>query len=129
MESLSKVKYESGLDSTKSKQYLERIEAYMNEKKPYLNGKLTIRQLSDQLGISGNHISQAINENLGVNFFDYVNAFRVEEVKQRINAPEFKHLSILGIAMDAGFNSKSSFNQIFKKSTGFTPSEFKHQNF
>ena len=101
------------------------IDEYMKQQKPFLNGKLTIRQLADGLDISVNHISQAINENLHMNFFDYVNAFRVEEVKRRIKDPKYAHLSILGIALDCGFNSKSSFNHIFKKVTGSTPSQYK----
>lgn len=128
MSTLTKSKYETGLTSDKSSKYLETIDAFMANEKPYYNGKLTIRELSEKIGISSNHLSQAINENLGVNFFDYVNRFRVEDVKKKINDPAFSHFSILGIALDAGFNSKSSFNQIFKKFTGVTPSQFKKQN-
>jgi AraC-like DNA-binding protein len=120
-------RYKSGLDDEKSKECLSIVDNYMHQEKPFLNGKMTIRQLSDVLNLSTNHISQAINENLSLNFFDYVNSFRIEEFKKRINDPQYKHLTILGIAFDCGFNSKSSFNELFKKSAGLTPSQYKRQ--
>ena len=58
--------------------------------------------------------------------FDYVNQFRVEEVKKRMSDINYKHLTLLGIALDCGFNSKSSFNNIFKKITNYTPTEYKN---
>ncbi len=76
------------------------------------------------MNISVNHLSQVINEQLGMTFFDYVNSYRVEEVKARLSSPDVKNFTLLGIAYDSGFNSKSSFNSIFKKFTGLTPSQF-----
>lgn len=115
----------SGLDTGKSVEIMKRLDGLMLESKPYLNGKLTLNDLAFELEISTNHLSQAINENAQKNFFDYVNGYRVEEVKYRVRNPEYDHITLLGIALDCGFNSKSSFNQIFKNATGQTPSEFK----
>jgi len=76
------------------------------------------------LQISTNHLSQVINENLDKNFFDFVNGYRVEMVKQKMKDPSNKNYTLLSLAYDCGFNSKSSFNAIFKKYTGSTPSQY-----
>lgn len=115
----------SGLDKESSIHILAQLKSLMQEEKPYLDSKLRLSELAERLDVSKNHLSQAINENLGKNFFDYVNEYRIEEVKVRLGQPENTHLTLLGIAMDSGFSSKSSFNHIFKKETGQTPSEYK----
>ena len=86
--------------------------------------ELTIYDLSNQLQIPRHFLSEVINEHLGKNFYNLVNDYRVEEVKGRLEDPRFKHLTILAIAYDSGFNAKSSFNTIFKEKTGMTPSEY-----
>ena len=96
----------------------------MVKEKPYLNGKLTLKEVADSLDISENHLSQVINGQLHVNFFDFINEYRVELVKAKMNDPDYNHYTLLGVAMDCGFNSKSSFNAIFKKMTGLTPTEY-----
>ncbi len=115
----------SGLDNTRSQAILGKLQDYMHREQPYLNSKLSLNDLATKMEVSSNHLSQAINENLGKNFFDFVNEYRVEEVKKRLSDPEFSHFTLLGIGLDSGFSSKSSFNHIFKKVTGKTPSEFK----
>jgi len=65
-----------------------------------------------------------INEHMGMNFYNLVNEYRVNEVKERMKSEDMKQLTILAIAFDSGFNSKSSFNTIFKEKTGRTPSEY-----
>ena len=92
--------------------------------KPYLDRELTIYDLSRQLQIPRHILSEIINEHMGKNFYNLVNDYRVEEVKSRLETDDYKHLTILGIAFDSGFNSKSSFNTIFKEKTGSTPSEY-----
>jgi AraC-like DNA-binding protein len=99
----------------------------MVTEKPYLDANLSLPELADKLEIPSHHLSRVINEQFGVNFFDFVNQYRVEEVKSKIGNPEFENLSLLGIAFDSGFNTKSAFNRVFKKMTGFTPSEYKQQ--
>ena len=82
---------------------------------------LSITELAGQLEIPSNHLSQIINEQVGENFFEFVNTYRVKEVQDRIKENQDKKFTLLAIAFDSGFNSKSSFNSIFKKQTGITP--------
>lgn len=104
---------------------IEKLDDYMRNEKPYLNSQLTIDDLADSLQTKKHQLSQVINEKKEQNFFNYVNAYRIKEFKSRINDPVSKHLSLLGVALDSGFNSKSTFNHIFKKSEGMTPSAYK----
>ncbi|MBW6492346.1 MAG: AraC family transcriptional regulator [Lentimicrobium sp.] len=99
----------------------------MNTEKPYLDADLTLPQLATRLQIPSHLLSRVINEKFGLNFFDFINQYRVDELKSKLNNPEFDNLSLLGIAFECGFNSKSAFNRVFKKITGLTPSEFKNQ--
>lgn len=96
----------------------------MNDHKPFLKPKLTLGALAELLNISVNHLSQIINQYENMNFYDFVNRYRVKEFMQKVNDTTNKNFSILAIALDCGFNSKSSFNQVFKKSTGKTPSQY-----
>ena len=114
----------SGLDKKTSKDYLNRLLKLMDKEKPYLNSKLSLKELADSIGISPNNLSQVINEQTNMCFFDFVNKYRVEEVKTRLADPKNRQFTLLAIAYDCGFNSKSSFNSIFKKTTGYTPSEY-----
>lgn len=124
----SKPKYSGVLLSEKeSEMYLSKLMQFMNEEKPYLNPELSLPELAQKLQIPSHHLSRVINEKTGLNFFDFVNKYRIEEVKLKIVSPEFNNLSILGIAFDSGFNSKSAFNRVFKKATGITPSDYKEQ--
>ena len=102
---------------------LSNLQKILKEEKPYLNPDLTIKQLAEMLEVNSNQLSQVINELLQKNFHQLINEYRVEEVKQNINDTS---RTLLGIALDSGFNSKSSFNRIFKDITGLTPSEYKN---
>jgi AraC-like DNA-binding protein len=120
-------KYEkSSLTPDRSQRYLEKLIQFMEAEKPYIDGSLTVQKLAEKLSISTPHLSQTINEQLGQTFSDFLNSYRVEEAKKRLLDPAFRHLSVLGIAEDVGFNSKSSFNSVFKKHTNTTPSEFRN---
>ena len=99
----------------------ELLELMKNEK-PYLNPKLTLTELAQSLSVSSNHLSQIINQYEQVNFHDFVNKYRVEEFIKR--AQSNKYFSILAHALDSGFNSKSSFNSVFKKIKSETPSQY-----
>jgi AraC-like DNA-binding protein len=114
----------SGLKKKDITRYLKLLEDSMEKEKPFKDRELTIFDLSDQLQIPRHFLSEVINEHLGKNFYTLVNEYRIEEVKKRMVDPASAHLTILAIAYDAGFNSKSSFNTIFKQKTGQTPSEF-----
>ena len=100
----------------------------MVEKKPYLNPDLNLPELAGELNIPSHYLSQVINKNIGQNFFDFINRYRIEEVKSKIMDPNYHKYSVLGIAFEAGFNSKSAFNRVFKNSTGQTPTQFKKQH-
>lgn len=93
--------------------------------KPYLEGDLVLPQLAQQLGISANYLSQVINEQLKVNFYDFVNGYRVEEAMRLMRDTAKEKANILNIALDSGFNSKSAFYTAFKKATSMTPTQFR----
>lgn len=114
----------SGLKDEDATQYHQSLLELMKTNKPYLEPKLSLSTLADELDVSVNHLSQVINQYEEKNFFDFVNAYRVEEFKLRALDPVNSNYSILAIALDSGFNSKSSFNQVFKKLSGMTPSQF-----
>ena len=119
-------KYEkSTLTAEREERYRNRLLQYMKDEKPFRDGELTVQKLADQLSIPSYYLSQTINGRMGQTFSDFINSYRVEEAKERLLDPSFEHLSILGIAIDVGFNSKSSFNAVFKKHTDMTPSEFR----
>lgn len=100
---------------------------YMKTQKPYRDPELTLTSLASQLALSRNSLSEIINSGTGSNFYDFVNKHRVEEVKQLLENPKFKDYTILAIAFEAGFPSKSTFNSIFKKFTGLTPSKYRNR--
>lgn len=113
----------SDLAPERSIEYKEKLIAFMHDKKPFLESQLTLSDLADQLAIPVRHLSQVINEHFHQNFFDFVNAFRVEEAKKRLLDDAYKHFTVLAVGLDVGFNSKSAFNAAFKKHAGVTPSE------
>ncbi|MCP4137181.1 MAG: helix-turn-helix transcriptional regulator [bacterium] len=119
-------KYEKhSLDEVTGKRYLHQLQEYMEKEKPYLNDALTLKDLAEELSISSHHLSIVINLYQKQNFYNFINEYRVEEVKQRLAEPVNKEENILTIAYGAGFNSKSTFNNIFKKNTGTTPTEYR----
>jgi len=119
-------KYEkSTLDLQKVKEYKEKLVEYMKNEKPYLDGLLTIKDLAVKIKIPSYHLSQMINENFKQNFFDFINSYRIEEAKKSMLDHKNDHISIQGIAFEVGFNSKSAFNNAFKKYTNKTPSEYR----
>ncbi|MDX6694694.1 MAG: hypothetical protein QOF02_2297 [Blastocatellia bacterium] len=119
-------KYEkSTLTPERSERYLGKLLQLMEHEQPFTDGDLTLQKLAERLSIPAHHLSQTINERLNQTFNDFVNSYRVDEAKRRLLDPAFKHYSVLGIAEEVGFNSKSSFNSVFKKHTNMTPSEFR----
>ena len=114
----------SGLKKQEAKAYIETLVDYIEIEKPYLQSRLSIKDIATALNIPQNHLSQIINEHLGQTFYNFVNQHRVEEFKRRIAQPQYKNYTLISIALDCGFNSKSSFNRIFKKLEGLTPSAY-----
>ncbi len=102
----------------------EKLSAFMQENRPWLDPDLTLSQLAQLTGMNVSQLSYLVNAGFGKNFNDFINAFRVEEVKRKMNAPDTAHLSLLGVAFECGFNSKATFNRAFKKATGVAPSAF-----
>lgn len=102
----------------------ERLCRLMEERRPFLDPDLSHAALADLLGVQRHHLSQIINEHSGGSYFEFVNGYRVEAVKRMLADPRHKHLSILGVAMECGFQSKATFNAAFRKMTGITPSEW-----
>ncbi len=118
----------SGLSDEKAEEYLSVLIKLMEEKKPYLKSDLTLNKLAEMVRTSPHHLSEVINSKLNQNFFDFINTYRVEKVKSDLLNAEKQNYTLLALAIDAGFSSKSSFNMIFKKHTGITPSEFRKTN-
>ena len=114
--------------SEKTDVYYQNLMALMENKKSYLNPDLNLKILADELNISSGYLSQIINKNEEKNFFEFINTYRVNAVIEKFKDPKLAHLSILGIAYEAGFKSKSTFNAAFKKIKGQTPSAFKKAN-
>ncbi len=114
---------ERNLDSSELQAYRE-LEKCMVEKKPYLDPKLSLHKLSKIHQISSSRLSQIINSQSKTNFHDFVNHYRVEAVKKQLLTEDLTKYSIIGIAEDCGFNSKASFNRVFKKLAGMTPTQF-----
>jgi AraC-like DNA-binding protein len=112
----------SGLRPEQAEEYLTTLLKIMDEEKPFLNGDLTIHELSVKTGIPRHYITEVLNEKYGRNFFSFVNEYRIREALKRMNDPKYQHYTLLAIAYDAGFNSKSTFNSFFKAYTGKTPS-------
>lgn len=118
----------SKLTKSEIQTYLERIHQLMTLEKVYMNENLNLKGFALHLKTDPNLISFILNNHLGSNFHDYVNRYRIEEVKNKLKNPKYKNLSLLGIAMESGFNSKSTFNRVFKQVTGVTPTEFQKKN-
>lgn len=100
------------------------VEAYMHRQKPYTNPSLTIHELAAGLRMPSHVLSKVINDGFGRNFFDFINAYRVDELKRRASDPRALPNTLLGLAFEVGFNSKTSFNRAFKKATGQTPTDY-----
>lgn len=102
----------------------EKLILIMDREKPFLDVHLNLSMLAKQTGFRSRYLSQIINQKSGKNFFDFVNSYRIEEFKKRIKEPNNRNFTFLSIAYDCGFNSKATFNRVFKNQTGYTPSEF-----
>lgn len=105
-------------------EWKEKIGTYMQKSKPHHNPGLTLGNLAAKLKISPHLLSKVINEAYEKNFFDFVNSYRIEDFKERFEDPKNKHFTMLAIAFEVGFNSKTAFNRAFKKMTGSTPREY-----
>lgn len=100
------------------------VEECMAKDKPYTNPKLSLSELAGKLKMSQHTLSRVINDGFEKNFFDFINSYRIDDFKKRVDNPKFKNYTLLSIAYEVGFNSKTAFNRSFKKITGQTPRDY-----
>jgi len=112
------------LDESTAAAYSTRLLNFINEEKPYLDQNLSLRSLADQIDIHPNQLSWLLNESFEKNFNEFVNHYRVEAFKEIAKDPKNSHITLIGLAYDSGFNSKTVFNTYFKRETGLTPKQF-----
>lgn len=102
----------------------DKLISYMEAEKPYLNPELSLSELAEKVNLTRNQLSNTINQNHQMNFYEFINQYRIIEVKRLMEDTAKKHLKLISLAYDAGFNSKASFNRIFKQMTEMTPSQY-----
>lgn len=115
----------SGLGDVEAERLRMRLLSMMDAERPWTNSELTLADLAARLSTTPHKLSEVLNSQMGQTFYDFVNVYRVREVQRRIEAGETRARKMLALAMDAGFASKSTFNQAFKKHTSQTPSDFR----
>ncbi|QIL77761.1 helix-turn-helix domain-containing protein [Hymenobacter sp. HDW8] len=100
-----------------------KLSRHMETERPYLAPELTLSELASQLRTNTSLLSRVINTYFGQNFNDYINRYRIAEAERKLQDPRFQHYTLLAVALESGFNSKSTFNRVFKKLKSATPSE------
>ena len=127
---LPKIKNGSYLRSQLRPEQIEdcrkRLVAVMEKEQLFMNQKLSISQVSDQIGLPRRYISEVLNMHMNISFHQFVNQYRISAFIKRLNEAKYNHYTLFGLATDVGFNSKSTFNAAFKKATGQTPLDFKN---
>ncbi|UII81332.1 helix-turn-helix domain-containing protein [Flagellimonas sp. CMM7] len=116
------------LPDKESTKIIDQLHTAMVNQKLFRNPELSLASLSKSISVSERTISEVLNGNLNKNFYQFVNEYRVMDVQGKLKDPKNSHLKILSLAFDAGFNSKATFNRLFKTYTGLTPKGFKSQN-
>ena len=112
------------LDEEVTKTYKAKLQHLIETDKPHLNPDLSLRSLADQLGLHANQLSWLLNHAFNKNFNEFINYYRIESFKELARVPANANLTILAIAYDCGFNSKTVSHTYFKKETGVTPKQF-----
>jgi AraC-like DNA-binding protein len=115
----------SSLDENECLEILHKIETYMNAEKPFINPELNLRNLSLVLNIQEKYISETINKLKNQNFSEFINSYRVSYSMELLKNPEYDEKKMIYILYESGFNSKTTFNNCFKRITGVTPIEYK----
>ncbi len=122
-------KYESSkLDKKSSKELLENVKRLFINGHMFLDSNITVNTVAVKLSVSSRDVSQAINENLNQNFYEFVNSYRIENAKQLLKNKKYENEKMQTIAFDSGFSNITSFNLAFKKITKLTPTEFRKQS-
>ncbi|APD07528.1 hypothetical protein UJ101_02024 [Flavobacteriaceae bacterium UJ101] len=117
----------SSLQPKNVEKYKTELLHLMTEEKLFKNNKLTVNDVAKQLNIPRQHLSEVLNVHMKIGFQDLLNQYRVEEFIECLQSETYKNYTLLAIANEVGFSSKSSFNTIFKKLKGMTPSQYKKQ--
>ena len=104
---------------------VEKLKTHMEKEQPFLNPELCLDDLASDLNLKPYQVSEVLNRGMGTTFYEYINQFRIAEVKKMLTDPKKSKLSMLNIAHECGFNSKSVFNETFRKIMGMTPSDFR----
>ena len=112
-------------DQNEIEQLKQKLREIVVDQKLYREGSVSLNVIAEKMNISDKKLSELFNKELNLSFHDYINGYRVEEFKARVEKGDAQHLKLISIAYESGFHSKSSFNRIFKKHTGLTPSEYK----
>ena len=115
----------SALTSTNIKEYKKQILTFMDKEKPFLNPDLNQSEFASKIGISSHHFSEVLHYGFEQNFYNFMNSYRVLEAQKLMKDKKYSDAKIIAIAFDSGFKSKTSFNRVFKKYSGQTPSEFR----
>jgi AraC-like DNA-binding protein len=117
-------------DHTQKNEHISSLQKILISQRKFMDSELTLESVANDMQISKGHLSRVINNNLRMSFTDYINSLRVEEAKSYLQNSDFSNYTLVAIGLEAGFNSKSTFNSAFKKIAGVTPSEFKkaHSN-
>lgn len=119
---------QSGLKQKDKKALAGSLLTLMSDEKLYLNSQLSLMDVAYRLQVPRHYVTQVLSQELGKNFYTFVNEYRINEAKRRMLDDRYKQEKLLAIAYDVGFNSKSSFNSLFKQATDMTPSEFRKEN-
>ena len=119
--------YYSSVNEDLKGEYLNKLQTLMDQKKLYLNPDLTLDITAKHLGIKPRILSQVINEKLNITFKEYLNNLRLTESLQRLSDIKYKSHTVLEILYDSGFNSKSSFYNLFERKTGKTPTDYRKE--
>jgi YesN/AraC family two-component response regulator len=113
---------------SKSNDHYKNLVYWLEKDEVYYNSQLDLRMVSEYLGISPNYVSKIINTHHETNFSEFINSYRIEEAKKMLKSKEFERYTILSIALEAGFNSRTAFYTSFKKHTGTSPSNFRRES-
>lgn len=116
------------LDQKELEYYSQALDKLVNKEKAFINPMLSLRQVAQQIGLHPNKLSWLLNEHIEKSFKEYINYFRLETFKIKALDPKNEHLTILGLAYESGFNSKTRFNALFKKAEGITPRSWMNSN-
>lgn len=114
----------NNLSKEEIERLIDRLYEVLEQNKPYLNESLTLNDLAELIPISDKKLSELLNKHVSISFYDLINNYRVDTVKRKMEEPDSQQFTLLAIAFESGFKSKTSFNRVFKQKTGLSPSQY-----